>query len=584
MACTAPGLQLTFDPTVLHAATPAGLCIAWGVPRASGSADPAFAPAAPVDDLLQRLSVTAPGPALTALRGGYALLHLDGVTGRVVLAVDRFSIETLCYAFDGARLAFADRADAVPLARRTLALQSIYDYLDFHCLPAPGTMFGEVQRLVRGTHVVAERGKLRCESHWQPHFQDHADASLPALCESFRALTEAAVRQEAARGGVPGCFLSGGTDSSTVAGMLARVVPRVRTYSIGFDAAGYDEMSYARIAAQHFGTDHHEYYVTPADVTAAIPALAAFCDQPFGNSSLVPSYYCAKMAREDGVGHLLAGDGGDELFGGNSRYALQLFLALYDRLPAGLRRNVLEPAAGHPALRRIPGLRQAAGYVRHSRVPMPDRMETFNLLLRVGADNVLHPDVLAAIDETAPLAARRRLYAESAAVHPLDRILYYDWKLTLADSDLPKVRTATQAAGTTVGYPFLADEIADFSLRMPAQWKVRRFRLRWFFKYALRDFLPPAILRKKKHGFGLPFGAWALQHAPLRALASDSLASLEQRRILRPRFRDQLMGTLLPSHPGYYGELVWILMMLEQWLHAHQPGERVTPAHAQLEA
>ena len=154
----------------------------------------------------------------------------------------------------------------------------------------------------------------------------------------------------------------------------------------------------------------------------------------------------------------------------------------------------------------------------------------------------------------------------------LDRILQYEWKYTLADSDLPKVRGATALAGVRVGYPLLADEIVDFSLRLPARWKVRRFQLRWFFKDALRGFLPPAIIAKKKHGFGLPFGVWATRHARVRDLAADSLAGLERRGVLRPGFRDPLMSELMPAHPAYYGELIWILMMLEQWIAGHDAG------------
>jgi len=131
-----------------------------------------------------------------------------------------------------------------------------------------------------------------------------------------------------------------------------------------------------------------------------------------------------------------------------------------------------------------------------------------------------------------------------------------------------------------VGYPLLADEIADFSLGLPSNYKLRNFRLRWFFKEALRNFLPDATIRKKKHGFGLPFGLWATQHAGLRDLAGDSLAALERRGILRAGFRDGLMGHLLAAHPGYYGELIWILMMLEQWLAMHDHATWTSPSRS----
>ena len=140
---------------------------------------------------------------------------------------------------------------------------------------------------------------------------------------------------------------------------------------------------------------------------------------------------------------------------------------------------------------------------------------------------------------------------------------------TLADSDLPKVRGTTALAGVGVRFPFLADEVLAFSLKLPADYKLKGLKLRWFFKEALRGFLPDEIITKKKQGFGLPFGLWATKHAGLKALALDSLASLRERGIVRPDFITTLVEKRLPEHPGYYGEMVWILMMLEQWLRGH---------------
>ena len=152
----------------------------------------------------------------------------------------------------------------------------------------------------------------------------------------------------------------------------------------------------------------------------------------------------------------------------------------------------------------------------------------------------------------------------------LNRMLAYDWKYTLADSDLPKVRGATQLAGVSVGYPLMGQALTDFSLSIPPEWKLKRLKLRWFFKQALRGFLPDEILRKKKHGFGLPFGPWTLRHAALRDLAHESLTSVASRGIVRPSFARELLTKRLPEAPGYYGEMVWILIMLEQWLRAHE--------------
>ena len=423
----------------------------------------------------------------------------------------------------------------------------------------------------RGSHLVVDRDEVLHGSHWRPQFEEHRQESLADLSHQFRELLQNLTAIEVARPDKLGCFLSGGTDSSTVAGMLSAAAQEpARTYSIGFDAPGYDEMEYARIAARHFGNDHHEYYVTADDVVAGIHEVSAHVDQPFGNSSVVPAYFCARMARADGVTRLLAGDGGDELFGGNERYRFQQFLDLYQRMPTYWREGLIEPAlAGRLGRTGIPGLKHVAAYVRNARVPMPDRIQAFNLLSRIGAARVLAPSLLNVIDQDGPMRAQRDTYAKGSADSMLNRMLHFDWKYTLADTDLPKVRAAVGLAGLSVGYPLLADELVDFSLRLPAEYKVRNYRLRWFFKEALRDFLPKQTLRKKKHGFGLPFGLWVTRHAGLRNLAGDSLADLERRGILQVGLRDDLMGTLLSTHPGYFGELIWILMMLERWLAVH---------------
>jgi asparagine synthase (glutamine-hydrolysing) len=150
-------------------------------------------------------------------------------------------------------------------------------------------------------------------------------------------------------------------------------------------------------------------------------------------------------------------------------------------------------------------------------------------------------------------------------------MLAYDWRYTLAETDLPKVRGTTQLAGVGVGFPFLDPALLAFSLRMPSHYKLRGLKLRWFFKEALRGFLPDEIIKKKKQGFGLPFGVWLTRHAGLHRLAADSLGSLSTRGIVRPVFLKRLLDEQLPSHPGFYGEMVWILMMLEQWLRQHAP-------------
>ena len=513
--------------------------------------------------------------AARGVTGDFAVGLRDDA-GRVLLVVDRFAIRTLCYRVVDDEIYFAARADGLVDADPALDPQALFDYLYFHAIPSPRTIFKDVFRVPPGHCVLFEGGKLTVAPYWIPEFHEPAGkVSFKALQAEFREVLCSAVAGQL-DSGQPACFLSGGTDSSTVAGMIREATGQAAaSYSIGFEAEGYDEMEFARIAARHFKTEHHEYYVTPGDLVRSIADVAASYDQPFGNSSALPAYYCAKAARDDGVGKILAGDGGDELFGGNSRYALQRLFGWYDKVPVGLRSGVLEPFFGIAAVARTPLLRKGSGYIEQARVAMPERLQMYNLLRRLGAATVLTPSFLKCIDQGAPARQQAEVWAQAVASTELDRTLAFDWRFTLAESDLPKVCGTTQLAGIEVGFPFLDQALVDFSMRLPNHYKLKGFKLRWFFKEALRGFLPDEILSKKKQGFGLPFGVWAMRNAPLRQLAVDSLGSLSTRGIVRPEFIRQLLEEYLPSHPGYYGEMVWILMILEQWLQCHAPKFRI---------
>ena len=491
---------------------------------------------------------------------------LDTPSGGTFIAIDKFAIQTLCYRIVDGTLRVASRADA--LGATELDPQAIFDYLYFHVIPSPRTIFKGVFRLPPGHYALFENGTLTVAPYWQPRFEEGRGESFANLREEFLGNIRASVANRIGDGPV-GCYLSGGTDSSTVSGMLTQITGKpAETYSIGFDVPGYDEMEFARIAVRHFGTNHHEYYITPDDLVAGMPKVAIHYDQPFGNSSAVPAYYCALRAKQDGIDHLLAGDGGDELYGGNTRYAKQRVFGIYDHIPAILREAILEPALADSAVfDRVPLLKKGASYVRQARVPMPDRMQTYNLLMRMGLDTVFTPDFLGQIDAAEPERHQRETYAACPASASLvNKMLAYDWRYTLAENDLPKVIGSARLAGIDVGFPFLDDRMLEFSLKLPTSYKLKGLKLRWFFKEALRGFLPDEILVKKKHGFGLPFGPWAVSHAPLNKLATDALHGLAERKIVRKEFIDTLLKEHLPAHPGFYGELVWIMTMLELWL------------------
>lgn len=513
--------------------------------------------------------------ALERFGGDFALAAWDTQERRGWLAADRVGVHQLVYTRVGSALAFASSLDMLggfPGVGRELSPQGLFDYLFYHVSPGPGTVFKGQFRLPPGQCIEFGPGApAGLQTWWAMRFEERAGQPLDGLKQEFKSLLRGAV-QETAEGSKVGAFLSGGTDSSTVSGMLAGIGPaKAQTFSIGFDVVGYDEMAYARTAARHFGCEHHEYYVTPKDVVDALPKIAASYDQPFGNASAVPTYYCARFAREHGIERLLAGDGGDELFGGNERYAKQHLLGLYQRVPRALRRGLIEPIAmASTPLNELKPLRKLRSYVEQARPLMPQRYESYNLLNHLGTANVLEPGFLATIDPEHPHALMIEAHAPFADASLINQMLAIDLRFILADGDLPKVTRMCELAGVDVAFPLLDDRLIDFSQHLRADLKLRGTQLRWFFKQALMDFLPQEVITKQKHGFGLPVGDWLIGHPPLRDLAMDSIGRLRHLGIVQPRFVDELVGKKLAEHPAYFGTMVWVLMMLGLWLESRK--------------
>jgi asparagine synthase (glutamine-hydrolysing) len=344
----------------------------------------------------------------------------------------------------------------------------------------------------------------------------------------------------------------------------------VDTFSIGFDAEGFDEMEYARCAVDRFGCNSHEYYLKPADIVTAIPIIAREYDEPFGNDSAVPTYFCAQAARKAGFENMFAGDGGDEIFGGNVRYAKQRLFEAYAHVPVLLRHGLIEPIANLPVLSSHSPLSKMKSYVNQANVGLPLRLETYNFLHRTPLAQILAADFISAVDPSSTDAALTEVYERTTSDHYINRMMHLDLKFTLADNDLRKVGTMTEAAGIEVHYPLLDDRMVTFANHLPVNYKVRGQKLRWFFKEALNDLLPEKIINKSKHGFGLPFGVWSNQFAPLGDVVNDSLSDFKQRGWILPQYLDHMMDMSRGPHASYYGVMIWVVMMLEQWLKTNE--------------
>lgn len=512
---------------------------------------------------------------LSQISGGFSLVLVDQEKQKIILAIDPIGQKNLYYAQTKNGLIFGSTVDSIiqhPGVGNEIALQSIYDYMYFHQCPSPNTIYSKVNKLEGGQMLTYQAGKITLKQYWMPEFREKLSGTIQQAGKELQERLIQVVKKEVLTEQSTGAFLSGGLDSSSVTGALSRVYPgKAKTFTIGFPVEGYDEINYSRIASKYFKTKPHEYYLTPEDAVAAIPKIAEHYDEPFGNSSALPTYYCAKLAKENGVSRLLAGDGGDEIFAGNERYARQLLFESYLNVP-GLMRTGFESIFNHlsQSLLKQNLFHKGKRYIEQANIPLPDRLQDYNFLHRHKADEIFTDEFVESVNTAAPLQALRDSYHRPQEATALNRMLYMDWKTTLHDNDLVKVNKMCEMAGVEVAYPMLDMSIINLSCQIPSAEKLKNRQLRWFYKKAMNDFLPQEIINKSKHGFGLPFGIWLKEYQPLKELAYDSMHDLKKRPYFRVEFIDNVIKMHQSMHASYYGELIWILMMLEQWLQAKE--------------
>jgi asparagine synthase (glutamine-hydrolysing) len=367
-----------------------------------------------------------------------------------------------------------------------------------------------------------------------------------------------------------GAFLSGGLDSSTVLGLLAQERPgRSPAFTIGFDVDGYDESHFARVAATHFKSRHTEYSLTPDDVVDLAPKLAQIYDEPMGNASVVPSFFCADQARQAGVALLMAGDGGDELFAGNSRYTELQVYERYQRLPAVIRKGLIEPGIGLlGSLTNARLVRRARSYITDANRPLYELIERYNLHADEPAETIMHADLAAQVDDRQPMGIFRERYEAMPNIGTVQKLMLLDQQVTLADNDIRKVSRMCELAGIRVRYPLLDEDLAIFSASIPAEMHLQGGRLRDFYKRSLQGFLPDEVINKSKHGFGMPTEIWMKNDDRLRDMCREALQSLKRRRLLNDGYVDPVIADLEMSERTRYSGSTWDLMILEQWLAA----------------
>ncbi|HTR37116.1 MAG TPA: asparagine synthase-related protein [Bryobacteraceae bacterium] len=506
------------------------------------------------------------------LSGAFSIILWDSAQHILLAAVDGFGIHRLAYYHDGKSLLVASRIDAITRVgdiEVNINPGAIANVVNFTTILGSDTVFKEIQRLPAGAVLVSRDGGVRVRQYWDMRYIPDGPADEATLCREMDRIVEQAVAVNCANAAPDqvGSFLSGGTDSSTLLGMMSRWAKcPVQAFSIGFQEQPFNEMEYAELAAKTFGARHHTYYVNAQDCFDVLPRMVRYFDEPFGNSSAIATYFCGRLAAQHGVKMLLAGDGGDELFGGNERYRTDKIFHVYGDVPPVLRKQLIEPV-----LALIPGnggpIGRVKRYVRRAKMKPMERFCSFQFLATHTIAEVFEDDFLEQLGDHSFLDIPARHYAMAPASHHLDRLLYVDVKITLADSDLPKVTCMSEMSGIRARFPFLHRSVAEFSGRIPAHLKVKGFEKRYLFKRAFRNLLPAEIVRKKKHGFGIPVADWMRSDTRMRELARDTL--LSKRASERGYFKQAFIENLFRKHEvdstSFYGDTLWTFLVLELW-------------------
>jgi asparagine synthase (glutamine-hydrolysing) len=513
--------------------------------------------------------------AFARLRGMFGLAIWDRVRRTLCIARDRLGIKPLYYTIHDGRLYFASELKSLIAAgavRREIDRVALEHYLAFLYTPSDRAIFPGVSKLPPGHALEWRDGQAHVFRYWTPPAEEKAPRSDEDAIELLHDRLRDAVRSHLVSDVPLGAFLSGGLDSSLVVGLMAEVSDRpVRTFSIGFDEPAYDELDAARVVARHFGTDHHELVVRP-DALQIVERLVEHFDEPFADASAIPTWYVSELARRH-VTVVLSGDGGDELFGGYDRYLPHPQVARFDRLaPPGAR------AAAGLAARLLPPGATGRRFLRH--VSQADNARY------VDAVSFFTPEDRRALlgNPSADDGPERRMLERIAvydALPAVSRQMRLDLGTYLPDDVLTKVDRMSMAHSIESRVPLLDHPLVEFAARLPLRFKIRDGERKWLFRRVAARVLPPAVLSKRKQGFGVPLGVWF--RGELRDAFTDLLGSPTARQ--RGVFDGREVTRLLREHQEgrrNHELRLWQLAMFELWHRRYlDPANRAEDAAGQ---
>jgi len=516
-------------------------------------------------------------------RGMFAFAIWDARKGELFAARDRLGKKPLYYWCDGKRFLFASEIKSLlqdPRVKREIDPKALADYLTYHYIPFPGTIFKGISKLEPG-HTLTLRSKsapqggaasgaaagrleVEVQRYWDVSYAPDDSISEADWVEALREKLREAVRIRLISEVPLGAFLSGGIDSSTVVALMSQVQSApVKTFSIGFQEEDFSEVRYARQVAGLFGTEHHEFLVEP-DAVDVLPRLAWEFDEPFADASALPTYYLSKLAREH-VTVILSGDGGDETFAGYRRYGWAQDMGRYDWIPTPVKKLLF----GLPA-RIMPDGLKGKGTLNHLSRGAFERYAGLNTFgEHPYLERLLSPELQAGIGAEysgglPDYSAMARFYHSCSSQEYLTRIQYVDTKLYLSEDILTKVDRASMLCSLETRAPLLDHEVVELAARMPSTLKLKGGETKYILKKAMEGILPQEILYRKKMGFGVPLVHWFKKD--LTEYAHDLLLSSEARQ--RGIFNSGYVESVLAQHQRGGRDLsarIWALLFFEQW-------------------
>jgi asparagine synthase (glutamine-hydrolysing) len=505
------------------------------------------------------------------LRGMFAFGLWDRTRKQLLLVRDRAGKKPLFYAQVGGRLVFASELQALlacPGVPREVDYAAIDSYLSWGYVPAPATAFRGVFKLEPAHWMavdVTEKGLVSTtERYWSLDYLPKLNISEAEAAAGLREKLTEAVRLRLISDVPLGAFLSGGVDSSIVVGLMAGLSGHaVKTFSIGFQEAAYDELPHARRIAHRFGTDHNEFIVKP-DALAVLPRLVRHYGEPYADSSAIPTFYLSEMTRSH-VTVALNGDGGDESFAGYERYLGNRFAEMLQKVPAGVWPARVASRVLPDSINAKNRLRQAKRFLAVATEPMATRYSHW-----VGYFRQQEKERLYAQEFRTHLDGRRpedwiaALFEETRGLDAVDASMSVDIRSYLPYDLLVKVDITSMANSLEARSPFLDHEVMEYAARLPVSFKLRGMQSKYLLKRAFSDLLPAENVNRRKMGFGAPIGEWF--RGELRALVKDALLSEESAR--RGYFDRKEVRRLVEDHLDRRADnafRIWNLLMLELW-------------------